>query len=122
MKTASDMIRLSACLAFLLAPLPASAEGLSGAQVKNAMRPYMQAVRNCVERQSELDSSVSGRMDLSFTIGNRGRVARVEVLTPEHVRTYVAGCVGGVVVGGVVEPPQTPLLSGYHTPLTQPPP
>jgi len=96
MKTASDMFRLSACLAFLLAPLPASAEGLSGAQVKNAMRPYMQAVRNCVEQQSDLDSSVSGRLDLSFTIGNRGRVTKVEVLTPEHVRSYVAGCVGGV--------------------------
>jgi len=96
MKTASNMTSLSACLALLLVPLPAFADGLSGAQVKNAMRPYMQAVRNCVEQQSELDSSVSGRMDLSFTVGNRGRVTKVEVLTENHFRTYVAGCVGGV--------------------------
>lgn len=96
MKTASDMIRLLTCLALLLVPLPAFSAGLSEAQLKNAMRPYMQAVRECVERQHDLDSSVSGRMDLSFTIGNRGRVTRVEVLTEDHIRTYVAGCVDGV--------------------------
>jgi sRNA-binding protein len=83
-------------LALVLIPLPAFAEGLSEAQLKNAMRPYMQAMRNCVEQQSDLDSSVAGRMDLSFTVGNRGRVTQVRVLTGEHVRTYVAGCVGGV--------------------------
>jgi hypothetical protein len=75
---------------------PALAGGISEAQLKNAMRPYMQAVRNCVEQQSDLDSSVTGRMDLSFTIGNRGRVTQVRVLTEDHVRTYIAGCVGGV--------------------------
>jgi len=90
------MARYLSFLAFMFVPLPAFAQGLSEAQLKNAMRPYMKAVRNCVEQQADLDSSVSGRMDLSFTVGNRGRVTRVEVLTEEHVRTYVAGCVGGV--------------------------
>jgi hypothetical protein len=83
-------------LMFPLLARPASAAGLSEAQLKNAMRPYMQAVRKCVEQQSDLDSSVSGRMDLRFTIGNRGRITNVEVLTENHFRTYVAGCVGGV--------------------------
>jgi hypothetical protein len=96
MKTERKMTRLATCLALLLAPLPALADGLAGSQVKAAMRPYMQAVRKCVEQQGDLDSSVSGRMDLMFTIGNRGRVTKVEVLTENHFRTYVAGCVGGV--------------------------
>ncbi len=87
---------ISLILLIALVPDPVSGEGLSGAQLKNAMRPYMQAVRECVERQSEVDASVTGRMDLSFTIGNRGRVTQVRVLTEDHVRTYVAGCVGGV--------------------------
>jgi hypothetical protein len=96
MRTVNKMARMLTFLALVLIPLPAFAEGLSGAQLKNAMRPYMQAMRNCVEQQSDLDSSVTGRMDLSFTVGNRGRITQVRVLTEEHVRTYVAGCVGGV--------------------------
>jgi hypothetical protein len=75
---------------------PVYAEGLSESQLKNAVRPYMQAVRECVDRQRELDPSVGGRMDLSFTIGNRGRVTKVQVLTGDHERTYAAGCVDGV--------------------------
>jgi hypothetical protein len=90
------MVRHLTCLAILFIPLTAFGGGLSEAQLKNAMRPYMQAVRKCVEQQADLDSSVSGRMDLSFTIGNRGRVTKVEVLTENHFKTYVAGCVGGV--------------------------
>jgi hypothetical protein len=111
------MIRYLTCLALLLLPLPAHAAGLSEAQLKNAMRPYMQAVRKCVEQQSDLDSSVTGRMDLSFTIGNRGRVTKVEVITENHFKTYVAGCVGGVLrsvkfprfSGKPVEVPHFPL-------------
>jgi hypothetical protein len=90
------MTRLATCLALLLAPLPALADGLAGSQVKAALRPYMQAVRRCIDRQHELDPAVTGKADLSFTIGNRGRVTKVEVLTEEHQRTYIAGCVGGV--------------------------
>jgi hypothetical protein len=89
-------MRLLPLLAFLIVPQVSFAGGLSGAQLKNSLRPYMQAVRKCVEQQADLDSSVSGRMDLMFTIGNRGRVTKVEVLTENHFKTYVAGCVGGV--------------------------
>ena len=96
MKTSNKMVRHVAWLAVLFVPLAASAEGLSGSQVKAAMRPYMRAVGDCINRQHELNSSVSGRVDLSFTIGNRGRITKVQVLTEDHVRTYVAGCVGGV--------------------------
>ena len=96
MTTVREMLRSITCLALLLSALPALAGGLSEAQLKNSMRPYMQAVRKCVEQQADLDSSVTGRMDLSFTIGNRGRITKVEVLTENHFRTYVAGCVGGV--------------------------
>jgi hypothetical protein len=90
------MARYLTYLVLMFVPLASHAGGLSEAQLKNAMRPYMQAVRKCVEQQSDLDSSVGGRMDLSFTIGNRGRVTRVEVITENHFKTYVAGCVGGV--------------------------
>lgn len=92
----STPVRILTCLALLFVPLVSSADGLAESQVKAAMRPYMQAVRECINRQHELDSSVTGRVDLSFTIGNRGRVTKVSVLTEDHVRTYIAGCVDGV--------------------------
>ena len=92
----STPVRILTCLTLLALPQASNADGLSQSQVKSAMRPYMQAVRECINRQHELDSSVTGRVDLSFTIGNRGRISKVQVLTEDHVRTYIAGCVGGV--------------------------
>jgi hypothetical protein len=71
-------------------------QGLAGNDVKNAMRPYMQAVRDCAVRQHELDPTIEGKLELSFTISNRGRVIKVQVLDEKYARTYVAGCAGGV--------------------------
>jgi hypothetical protein len=71
--------------------------GLAQNKVRAAMRPFMQGLRDCVSRQHKLDPGVKGRLELSFTIGNRGKVTRVELLTGEHARTYVAGCADGVI-------------------------
>lgn len=90
-------------LVVLVSALPgraASAEdgnGLSPAAVKNAMRPYMQAIRACTERQREIKKPAGESLDLSFTIGNRGKVRSVRLLTKEHVGTYLAGCAAGVI-------------------------
>jgi len=94
----SRTARLSAALCALLTAAGASAaeQGLSQQQVSTAMRPYMQAVRDCAARQHELDPKVSGRMDLSFSIAHTGRVSTVQVLTAEHARSYAAGCADGV--------------------------
>lgn len=83
----------------VIVPLASSGEtqGLSQDKVRAAVRPYMQGIRDCVSRQRELDSKVKGRMELSFSIGSQGKVTRVEVLTSEHARTYVAGCADGAI-------------------------
>lgn len=74
-----------------------SDKGLSPAAVKNAVRPYMQAIRACVERQREIQAPAGESLDLSFTIGTRGRVRSVRLLTAEHAGTYLAGCAAGVI-------------------------
>ena len=89
-----------ACMLCML-PVPVAhgeeGQGLSHVELKNAMRPYMQAIRQCAVRQKELDESVGGQMELSFTIGNRGRVTKVGLLTGQHSGSYVAGCTVGVI-------------------------
>jgi len=74
-----------------------SDKGLSPAAVKNAMRPYVQAIRACVERQREIKAPAGESLDLSFTIGNRGKVRAVRLLSAEHAGTYLAGCAAGVI-------------------------
>lgn len=92
---------LLVCLGLLTAfpistALAGPGQGLAPNEVKNALRPYMQAMHDCTSRQHELDASVSGKLEFSFTIGNRGHVTRVELLSETHAGSYAAGCIDGV--------------------------
>ncbi len=78
------------------AALAGAGGGLAANEVKNALRPYMQAMHECASRQHEMNPSLGGKLELSFTIGNRGRIARIELLTEEHAESYIAGCADGV--------------------------
>jgi len=85
-------------VAAVLAPaaLAGQERGLAGGEVKNALRPYMQVMHECAVRQHELNPSVRGKLVLTFTIGNRGRINKVQLLTEEHAGSYAAGCADGV--------------------------
>ncbi|HOX44413.1 MAG TPA: AgmX/PglI C-terminal domain-containing protein [Myxococcota bacterium] len=107
----------------LLAAGQASAgegDGLAEGAVQAALRPYAPGLVTCAERQRALDPRVGGKLDVAFTIGKDGRVSKVEVLTPAHRRTYVAGCVDAVLrtvkfprpVGEPVVVPHLPLQVG----------
>jgi len=92
------MRRTLIALMLLAAAGQARAEGagLAEGAVQAALRPYAPGFTTCAERQRALDPRVGGKLDVAFTIGKDGRVSRVEVLTPAHRRTYVAGCVDAV--------------------------
>ncbi len=85
-------------LGALLVASAASAgeQGLSQQQMTAAMRPYMRAMKDCADRQRELDPKLSGKLDVSFTIARSGRITAVKVLTEDHARSYAAGCIDGV--------------------------
>jgi len=91
------LVRLGIVAIFLTpAALAGEGRGLAGNEVKNALRPYMQVMHECAVRQHELNPSVHGKLELTFTIGNRGKIDKVRLLTEEHAGSYAAGCADGV--------------------------
>lgn len=83
-------------LLLLAGTASAAEQGLSQQQMTAAMRPYMRAMKDCADRQRQLDPKLSGKLEVSFTIARSGRITTVKVLTEDHARSYAAGCIDGV--------------------------
>ncbi|MBN2498844.1 MAG: zinc-ribbon domain-containing protein [Deltaproteobacteria bacterium] len=72
-------------------------EGLTKTQIVNTMRKYQKAMKGCVIQQKQRDPSISGTMAISFTVQTSGKVSSVRVLTSEHQKSYVAGCISFII-------------------------
>ena len=72
---------------------------LSNADVLTVMKRHLAEFKACNRKQKQVDSSVRGKMVVSFTIANNGRVVRVGVSkkTAKFKGTYVGGCIKGII-------------------------
>ena len=73
-----------------------AADGPNTADLLEKITPHLSEFHACIREQKERDPSVSGRMNVVFTIQPDGRVSEVSV--PFDFRqTHFAGCVSKVV-------------------------
>ncbi len=72
---------------------------LSNADVLTVMKRHLAEFKACNRKQKEVDSTVRGKMVVSFTIGNNGRVIKVGVSpkTAKFKGTYVGGCIKSII-------------------------
>ncbi|MBN2495512.1 MAG: AgmX/PglI C-terminal domain-containing protein [Deltaproteobacteria bacterium] len=66
-------------------------------EVMQAMKKHRRAMQGCVAQQRKRDPSVTGTLEIGFTIEPSGQVGKVDILSQKHRGSYVAGCISYIV-------------------------
>jgi hypothetical protein len=72
-------------------------ESVTAAQINEAVKGRMSALRGCIEEQRSADPAAKGTLKLRWVIAGDGSVRDVRNLTSEFEGKPIARCIGGVV-------------------------
>jgi hypothetical protein len=74
-----------------------AAESVTAAQINEAVKGRISALRGCIEEQRSADPATKGTLKLRWVIAGDGSVRDVRNLTSEFEGKPIARCIGGVV-------------------------
>ena len=78
-------------------PSPGAGEGLDADTIRRIVRAHVMEVRLCYEQALTRDPNAGGKIDVTFTIGEKGRVTAARAASDEAANKELGDCIAAAV-------------------------